>query len=74
MLSYSLYLWQMPLADPANGSFFARFPLNIAVAVGLAAVSYYFVEQPILKLRAHRSHQPQRLGSMEAVAGPGGLA
>ena len=38
-LSYSLYIWQMPLTDPASTFLLARFPFNIAAAFGAAVIS-----------------------------------
>jgi peptidoglycan/LPS O-acetylase OafA/YrhL len=50
-ISYSLYLWQQPFffAPPGNP------PYKLLVAVGLACLSYYFVETPFLKVREKRS-------------------
>jgi peptidoglycan/LPS O-acetylase OafA/YrhL len=50
-ISYSLYLWQEPFfAGPKAG------PLRIALplALGFACLSYYVVEQPMLRLREGR--------------------
>jgi peptidoglycan/LPS O-acetylase OafA/YrhL len=51
-LSYSLYLWQQ-LFFPARGvpapfGVLQTFPMNLALAFGAAAVSYYFVERPTI--------------------------
>jgi peptidoglycan/LPS O-acetylase OafA/YrhL len=50
-LSYSLYLWQQPFFNRASSAAVAAFPLNLALACGLALLSYYLVEQPSLRLR-----------------------
>jgi len=50
-ISYSLYLWQQPFLNRASQSPFAAFPLNIAIAVSLALLSYFVVERPALRLR-----------------------
>jgi peptidoglycan/LPS O-acetylase OafA/YrhL len=50
-LSYSLYLWQQPFLNRYSDLFIAAFPLNVALALGAALLSYYFIEQPALKLR-----------------------
>jgi peptidoglycan/LPS O-acetylase OafA/YrhL len=54
-ISYSLYLWQQPLLNRWSSAPWAAFPLNLALAVLFAAVSYYLVEEPFLKLRELRS-------------------
>jgi peptidoglycan/LPS O-acetylase OafA/YrhL len=51
ILSYSLYLWQNAFLNPDWDTWPARLPLNILFAFVMAFVSYYFVEQPVLKLR-----------------------
>lgn len=58
-ISYSLYLWQQPFLDRWSSAPWAAFPLNLALAVMLAAASYYLVEKPGLKLRERFS--PRRL-------------
>jgi peptidoglycan/LPS O-acetylase OafA/YrhL len=50
-ISYSLYLWQEPFLDRSSTAAFARFPLNIVLALLAALVSYYLVEQPCLRAR-----------------------
>jgi peptidoglycan/LPS O-acetylase OafA/YrhL len=50
-LSYSLYIWEMPFANPQTHSWATTFPLNIVLAFLAAIVSYYAVESPFLKLR-----------------------
>jgi peptidoglycan/LPS O-acetylase OafA/YrhL len=62
LLSYSLYVWQMPLLNPA-------YKINPAIAVLLvfaaASLSYYFWERPILswsqKFVRRRMNKPARL-------------
>ena len=54
-ISYSLYLWQQPFLNRWSAGSWAAFPLNLALAVGFAAASYYLVELPFLKLRERRS-------------------
>ncbi len=55
VLSYSLYLWQNPFLNPYLKGWASSFPINIALAFVAAAVSYYFVERPFLRLKG-RSH------------------
>jgi peptidoglycan/LPS O-acetylase OafA/YrhL len=46
-ISYSLYLWQQPFFSNPS-----RQPVhNLLLGVGLACLSYYFVETPVLRLR-----------------------
>jgi peptidoglycan/LPS O-acetylase OafA/YrhL len=47
-LSYSLYIWQMPFANPNYG---ISWPIGIAASFLAATVSFYCVERPILNLR-----------------------
>jgi peptidoglycan/LPS O-acetylase OafA/YrhL len=50
-ISYSLYLWQQLFAyGPQHRAWYW-----LVVPVGLACVSYYLVEQPMLRLRERRS-------------------
>ena len=49
VLSYSIYLWQQPFLREGHT---LRFPLSILCIGALALVSYFFVEQPMLRLRA----------------------
>jgi peptidoglycan/LPS O-acetylase OafA/YrhL len=53
MLSYSIYVWhqlpmhfKIPHVDPLVSNLIAGF-----VSIGLAALSYYYLEQPFLNLR-----------------------
>lgn len=50
-ISYSLYLWHRPFDEPSGHSWYATFPANLILMFGAAVSSYYFVEQPMLKLR-----------------------
>jgi len=58
-LSYSLYLWQQPFLDRSRTSALNAFPQNLLCAGILACMSFYLVERPMLRLRAHfRSKTP----------------
>ena len=82
-ISYSLYLWQQPFLDRGSSTPWTAFPLNIVLAILLAAASYYLVEQPFLKLRERRTRKrhphlvrgealaPPTSGKASAVAEPG---
>jgi peptidoglycan/LPS O-acetylase OafA/YrhL len=53
-ISYSLYLWQEPF-------FFSQTRPHVykmLLGVGLACVSYYVVEQPVLRLRSRKARAP----------------
>lgn len=54
-LSYSLYIWQMPFTNPNVYSWATTFPANMVLAFLAAAISYYAVEKPFLRLREHRA-------------------
>lgn len=49
-ISYSLYLWQQPFFGPA-----APVRYGVLFARGLACVSYYVVEKPMLRVRERRA-------------------
>lgn len=65
MLSYSIYLWQTLFTHSGNEAVFAwwppfgRFPGNWLGFMLAAALSYYAVEQPSLRLRATAIRQLQ---------------
>ena len=50
-ISYSLYLWQQPFcySPSAHGWF------GVTAALGCACLSYYCVEQPMLRMRDRRA-------------------
>jgi peptidoglycan/LPS O-acetylase OafA/YrhL len=50
-LSYSLYLWQQPFLNRRSDLLIAAFPVNIALAIVAAMLSYRLVEQPALRVR-----------------------
>lgn len=50
--SYSVYLWQQPfLYRHDQLSWWTAFPVNLLLALSVAASSYYLVEQPALRYR-----------------------
>ena len=49
-ISFSLYLWQQPFANPDLPVAHA-FPLGIAWALMAASASYFVVEKPFLRLK-----------------------
>lgn len=50
-MSYSLYLWQQIFLNRTGGLVINVTPLNLALAFALAALSYYLVESPVLRVR-----------------------
>jgi peptidoglycan/LPS O-acetylase OafA/YrhL len=62
-ISYSLYLWQQPFMNPAS-------PLRFGIfgAIGMACLSYYLIEQPLLRYRDAQAkiHAEQRIESVAA--------
>jgi peptidoglycan/LPS O-acetylase OafA/YrhL len=68
-LSYSLYLWQELFLDRRSPALVHRFPLNLALAFACGLVSYYLVEQPMLRLRARRFSGRRARDPRVAVAG-----
>lgn len=62
-ISYSLYLWQQPFCDaPSTHSGYM-----VLLAVGCACLSYYLVEQPMLRMREKKA------GKAAPVIGQGEL-
>jgi peptidoglycan/LPS O-acetylase OafA/YrhL len=59
-LSYSLYLWNMPFANPNVRSWATTFPQNVILTLLVATISFYAVEQPIRKLRERRAKPAYR--------------
>lgn len=71
-LSYSLYLWQQLFLVPGAKypwSTLQKFPLNYALLVGVAALSYRFVERPTIRL-GHRLAPPPSPGRQDIEAAP----
>ncbi len=57
-ISYGLYIWQMPFMNPDTH---LRLPVNLLAAVGVAAASYYLLEQPLLRMRRHVGQTPRKI-------------
>ena len=51
LLSYSLYLWQQLFMIRDGHSILTMFPLNVLLAGLVAAVSYYVIELPFLRIK-----------------------
>jgi peptidoglycan/LPS O-acetylase OafA/YrhL len=63
-ISYSLYLWQQLFAYGQH----PRPWYFVFIAVGLAGASYYFVEQPMLRVRERRTEDGKPLGALVSAA------
>lgn len=66
-LSYSLYLWQQFFLVPGGKHFLSKlqwFPLNLALLLAMAGLSYRFVERPLIRL-GHRLAPPPSPGRQD---------
>lgn len=68
-LSYSLYLWQQPFLNRSSTALVSRFPVNLALAMACALLSFYLVERPALRLRS-RIEKRRRPGERRTAAAP----
>jgi peptidoglycan/LPS O-acetylase OafA/YrhL len=50
-LSYGLYLWQQLFLQRTSDAWLHCFPLNLALAVGVALASRALIERPFLRLK-----------------------
>jgi len=62
-ISYSLYLWQQLFVFGQHG----RPWYGVIFAVGLASASYYFVEQPMLRMRERRAGERKEAALVAAA-------
>lgn len=51
VLSYSLYLWQMPFLDHRSSAWMNAFPQNLLFVFLAALASYFLIERPFVRLR-----------------------
>ncbi|MCA8326897.1 acyltransferase family protein [Burkholderia cepacia] len=68
-ISFSLYLWQQPFANPDLPVAHA-FPLGIVWALMAATASYFLVEKPFLRLKDRYTAREMRRGREEARLRP----
>lgn len=54
ILSYSFYLWQQLFLNRNSDSVLCAFPLNIALAMACAVLSFHLVEKPLRKFQSRR--------------------
>jgi peptidoglycan/LPS O-acetylase OafA/YrhL len=68
VLSYSIYLWQQPFMGPIQPNWMFKMPGNFLVIAILASASYFFVEQPFLRLkpRFERTREAKERSTIEA--------
>ncbi len=70
VLSYSLYLWQQLFCRRDQlGLWTTWFPLNLALSLTCAALCFYLVEKPILRLRDRFKAPPSRVPKSESLRG-----
>jgi len=67
-MSYSLYLWQELFFLRGSPSLIESFPVNVGLAFLAALMSFYLIEQPILRLRVRLSRT--RTAAVAIPAGP----
>ncbi len=51
LLSYSIYLWQQPFLKADSQAWITQAPINVAILLVLAPLSYFLVERPLLRLK-----------------------
>lgn len=51
VLSYSLYLWQLPFLDHRSSAWVNAFPQNLMFVFLAALASYFLIERPFVRLR-----------------------
>jgi peptidoglycan/LPS O-acetylase OafA/YrhL len=71
-ISYGVYLWQQLFLGPQIPAFEAirTFPIGLAATFVVAAVSYYFLERPLLRLkemRYYKTRGEEKNASSEAL-------
>jgi peptidoglycan/LPS O-acetylase OafA/YrhL len=54
-LSYSLYLFQQPFTNDESGTWWCRWPINMALIPIAALLSYFCIERPFLLLKRPQS-------------------
>jgi peptidoglycan/LPS O-acetylase OafA/YrhL len=69
-LSYSIYLWQQVFLNRHATAWINVFPLNVALALAVAALSYYAIERPFLQLRVRLFGRPRRPSAVVPAAAP----
>lgn len=56
VLSYSLYLWQMPFLDHRSDAWIHAFPQNLMLVFLAALSSWFLIERPFNRLRRRLRH------------------
>ena len=70
VLSYSLYLWQQLFLNRHSTSWLNAFPVNLALAFIVAALSYRLIESPFLRLSESLRKRGARTGHIHSDAAP----
>lgn len=66
--SYGLYLWQQLFLTKLNTTVTGLFPINIAAALVASAISYRWIELPVMRMRPRL--QRLRISETEAISEP----
>jgi peptidoglycan/LPS O-acetylase OafA/YrhL len=73
-ISYGVFLWQVPVLlgwsdlvghTAFTGHFLTEFPVVTVLSVGVATISFYYIEQPFLRLASRRRQAAPVRGSAE---------
>lgn len=75
--SYAIYLYHVAVLFSLNGllirqsgvrmGFFVGLALTVAITVALSELSFRFVEQPALRFRTGRPHQPVEMPAVDSI-------
>ena len=76
-VSYGLYLWHVPIFVVLTPNLLAMSndatqAVRLSATFAVAAVSFYLLEQPFLKLKARFERRPERAGSVSPRPPPAG--
>jgi peptidoglycan/LPS O-acetylase OafA/YrhL len=59
VMSYSLYVWQQLFLSASHANWIGgKFPFNVLLAIGMAEISYRYIEKPFRKSKRTGSHEP----------------
>ena len=73
LISYGLYLWQVTMQaklGDAGGSFFTVLLMTLLIATPLAALTYYVIERPLMRLKYHHLRDVFPRRRKRTTAGP----
>lgn len=69
VLSYSLYLWQLPFFDHRSIAWMTAFPQNLTFAFLAALSSWFLIERPFVRLRRRLRRGRGMLARVQGIAG-----